>query len=165
LRLPPSAGSIDGMATTAAPARAPARRTIALLIGAAALGLALSALLRGHLATLEARAITAPIAARAQLAVEFRLGGLALFAIILALGASLVVASQRAQREERFPPTGAWGFGATRVITGPPARRAAQVGMVLAIALMACALAGARLSWEIGTRLLACRAGVPPVGP
>ena len=33
------------------------------------------------------------------------------------------------------------------------------------VALIACALAGAWLSWEIGTRLLVCRAGVPPVGP
>jgi hypothetical protein len=138
---------------------------LVMVLGAAAIGLALSSVLQGHLATLEARAVTDPIAARAQLAVEFRVGGLALFAIILALGASLVVASLRAQREERFPPAGAWGFGAARVITGPAARRAAQVGMVLAMALMACALAGAWLSWEIGARLLACRAGLPPVGP
>ena len=153
------------MATTAVPAGPAARRMIVILVSAAAIGLALSSALQSHLATLEARAVTDPIAARAQLAVEFRVGGLALFATIFALGVSLVVASLRAQRDERFPPAGAWGLGATRAITGPAARRAAQVGMVLAVALIACALAGAWLSWEIGTRLLVCRAGVPPVGP
>ncbi len=121
--------------------------------------------MRAHLGILQRLAATDPLAARATLAAEVRYGGLAVFATVCALGASLVAASLRSMRDERFPPTGVFGFGATRIVTGPAARRMAQVGMILAIALIACSLAGAWLSWEMAIRLLACRAGVPPSAP
>jgi hypothetical protein len=133
-----------------------------MVAGAVMIGLGLNHVTQGHLATLEVLAAVDPIAARRQLAIEIRLGGLGLFALLCGLGVSLVPASLRAAREERFPPRGLWGWGATRIMTGPAARRAANVGVVLGVFLAACSIAGGWLSWEMGARLLACRAGVPP---
>ncbi len=121
--------------------------------------------MRAHLGILQRLAATDPLAARATLAAEVRYGGLAVFATVCALGASLVALSLRSMRDERFPPTGVFGFGATRILTGSTARRAARVGLVLAVALIACSIAGAWLSCEMAARLLACRAGVPPAVP
>jgi len=158
----PSSASGSAASAVARP-RPRAWSLIAMLAAAVAIGLAANHAMRVHLGTLEKLAATDQIAARAALAAELRFGGLAIFASVCALGASLVVASLRSMRDERFPPAGVWGFSATRIITGPAARRAAQVGLLLAGALIACSLAGAWLSWEMGTRLLACRAGVPRV--
>jgi hypothetical protein len=159
--------SADGSAAT--PASAPTSTKIWLrigvLVGAVVIGLLLNQLLQLHLAGLQALAHADPIAARARLASEIRLGGLALFATTGALGVAVMATSRCAARELRFPPVGAWGWGATRtVVSGQPARRLAYVGMILGLLLMVCSLAGGMLSWEMGTRLLACRAGVPPVG-
>ncbi len=137
---------------------------VGVLLGAGLIGLLLNHLVQVHLATLADLARTDPIAARARLALEIRSGGLALFAVVGALGASLVSASLRAVRAERFPPPGMWSVGTTRTLTGRAARRSAYVGLVLASVLVLAALAGGWLSWEMGTRLLACRAGVP-AGP
>lgn len=133
---------------------------VALLSGAGVVGLLLNHFVQDHLAALQGLATTDPIAARRQLASEIRLGGLGLFATTGALGASLIAAGRRARRDERFPPAGIWSWGARRTLTGAAARHAGIAGAVLGAALLVCSLAGATLSWEIGTRLLACRAGV-----
>jgi len=133
-----------------------------MLAGAVIAGLLLNHLLQDHLASLQDLAATDPIAARRQLASEFRIGGIGLFLLTGALGASLIAASRRARRDERFPPEGLWSWGARRTLTGAAARRAAVAGFVLGAMLLVCSLAGAALSWEIGTRLLACRAGALP---
>ena len=152
--------------TPASPATA--RRTaaarIAVLVGAVAIGLGLNALLQVHLASLQTLANTDPLQARARLATEIQIGGVALFALTCALGASVIAASRRAARDLRFPPAGLWGWGATRTVTGPLARRAAYVGMILGALLMLCSLAGGALSWQIGMRLLTCRAGIASSG-
>lgn len=144
------------------------RRAILLRLGvlavAVVVGLVLNHFVRRHMLALQELAASDPIAARTTLASEFRIGGLALFGVVCALGMSLVAASLRAARAERFPPAGVWGCGATRVVTGPAARRAAYAGVVLGSLLVLCALAGGWLSWEMSVRLLACRAGVPPSG-
>jgi hypothetical protein len=134
---------------------------VALLAGACVFGLLLNQLVQDHLAALQELARTDPIAARARLATEFRIGGIGLFVLTGLLGASLIAAARHARRDERFPPAGIWSWGATRILTGTAARHAAVVGFVLGVGLIVCSLAGAALSWEIGTRLLACRAGVP----
>lgn len=133
-----------------------------MLAGAVVVGLLLNHFFRDHLAAYRALAAADPIAARHQLASEIRIGGLGLFLLTGALGASLIAAARRAHRDERFPPEGMWGWGAQRILTGAPARRAAGAGLVLGATLLACSLAGAALSWELGTSLLACRAGMPP---
>ncbi len=133
---------------------------LGVLAAAVVVGLVLNYVLRIHLEGLQMLAQTDPIAARARLAMEIRGGGLIVFAITGALGASVMATSRRAARDQQFPPPGIWGWGATRTLSGPPARLAAGVGLVLGMLLIACSLAGAALSWEMGTRLLQCRAGV-----
>jgi len=134
---------------------------VGVFAGAVLLGLVLNHFVQRHLETLQALAVDDPIAARRQLAWEIRIGGLGLFAVVFALGVSLIPAALRAAREERFPPPGMWSVGAARVTTGPAARIAAFVVAVLGALLIVCATAGGWLSWEMGTRLIACRAGVP----
>lgn len=156
------------MAASAPTATVPARWLwirVGVIVGAVLVGLCLNYALQGHLATLAMLARTDPIAARAELAREVRSGGLAIFATVGALGLALVAASRRAIRDEIFPPPGAWSWGAIRTVTGASARRIARVTLVLAIVLVLAALAGGWVSWEMGTRLLACRAGVPPATP
>lgn len=154
------------MTSSTLPLPSEPRRTtwqlVALLSGAVVVGLLLNHLVQDHLAALQGLATTDPIAARRQLATEFRLGGLGLFASTGALGASLIAAGRRARRDERFPPAGIWSWGARRTLTGAAARHAGVAGAVLGAALLVCSLAGAALSWKIGTSLLACRAGVVP---
>jgi hypothetical protein len=134
---------------------------IGLLTGAVLLGLALNQLVRHHLVSLETLAATDPIAARRRLASEIRIGGLGLFSLIFALGAWLIPASLRAARDQRFPPPGMWSVGSVRYVSGPLARRSAYVMLVIGMLLTTCAAAGGWLSWEMATRLIACRAGVP----
>ena len=164
-------GSIDAVAaadgsTSSLPLPTGPRRAtwqlVVIMAGAVIAGLLLNHLVQDHLAALQELAASDPIAARRQLATELRIGGIGLFVLTGALGGSLMAAGRRARRDERFPPAGIWSWGARRILTGAPARHAAVVGYVLGAALLACSLAGAALSWEIGTRLLACRAGVPP---
>lgn len=161
-------GSIDAMAANGstlpslpAASRSVLWRAVALLAGALILGLLANRLVQDHLAALEALAVTDPITARRQLATEFRIGGIGLFLLTGSLGGSLIAAARRAHRDERFPPAGMWSWGARRILTGAAARQAAVAGVILGGALLVTSLAGAALSWEIGTRLLACRAGVP----
>ena len=136
------------------------RRRILLVLGAAAAGIALNRFVQAHLATLQTLAANDPLAARAQLAEEVRAGGVALFAVTAALGASIIAASLRARRLLRFPPPGMWSWGGARTVSGPAARRFAGIAFALGTALIVCSLAGGALSWQMGTRLLACRAGV-----
>jgi hypothetical protein len=154
-------GSTSALPLPTGPRRA-TWQLVLVLAGAVVAGLLLNHLLQDHLASLQDLAATDPITARRQLATEFRIGGIGLFLLTGALGASLIAASRRARRDERFPPQGMWSWGARRTLTGAPARHAAVVGVVLGAALLVCSLAGAALSWEIGTRLRACRAGVLP---
>jgi hypothetical protein len=133
---------------------------LGIMLAAIAIGLGLNVLLQRHLATLQMLAATDPIAARARLAHEVRIGGVALFALTAALGLSLMHASRIALRVLQFPPPGPWGFGAARTISGPAARPLAFAGIVLGSMLLLCSLAGGALSWEMATRLLTCRAGV-----
>lgn len=134
---------------------------IGLFGGAAVFGLVLNHFVQHHLATLQAFAASDPIAARRQLAWEIRIGGLCVFGVVVALGAAIVPMALRAARAERFPPPGMWSIGTTRVVTGPAARAASRIVAVLGALLIVCAAAGGWLSWEMGTRLIACRAGVP----
>jgi hypothetical protein len=133
---------------------------LGVMLGAVVIGLVLNVLMQRHLATLQTLAATDPIAARARLAHEVRVGGLLLFTLTGALGVSLMHASRVALRVLQFPPPGLWGFGAGRTIHGPAARPFAFGGIVLGSLLLLCSLAGGALSWEMATRLLTCRAGV-----
>jgi hypothetical protein len=135
---------------------------VGVIVAAMVLGLVLNHFVQRHLAALQVLAETDAIAARARLATEIRIGGLGLFALTGLLGVSLIATARRGARELRFPPTGLWGWGATRIVTGPAARRLAVVGVILGTLLIACSLAGAAVSWRMGTVLLACRAGLPP---
>jgi hypothetical protein len=159
------AGGHDGGVSSTSAAPPSPWRLVGLVTAAGLTGLLANHAVQLHLAALQELARTDPIAARTQLAMEVRLGGLALFVLTGAFGAALVPASVRAARDERFPPPGVWSTGATRLLTGTPARRAAWVGAALGVLLVACSLAGGWLAWEIGSRLLACRAGVPAVAP
>ncbi len=133
-------------------------RRIALVILAIALGLVLQSLLRRHLAALQVRAVDDAVGARTQLAGELRVGGLALFGLTALLGASLAVTAFHGRRLGRFPPSGSRMWSGTRTLTGVAARRAALAGMVLGTTLLLCSLAGAAITLEMVTRLLACRA-------
>ncbi len=152
--LPDAGPTID-----AATKRAAATR-VGIVVAAVAIGLVLNHVLQRHLATLQTLAQTDPIAARAQLALEMRIGGLALFAVTAALGLSIVLASRRTLQILEFPPPGIWSWGAARRVSGPAARPLGWVGIALGAALVVCSVAGGALSWEMGTRLLACRAGL-----
>lgn len=158
-RMPPHA---EG--STTVPPLEPARRIswthVALFGGAVVLGLVSNRVVQGHLATLQALAATDPIAARSQLAIEFRVGGIGLFAVTALLGAAIIATARGAMRELRFPPTGMWSWGGARTVTGPGVRPVAFFAAFLGAVLILCSLGGAALSWEIGTRLLTCRAGV-----
>lgn len=134
---------------------------IGLFAGAALFGLVLNHFVQQHLATLQTFAASDPIAARSQLAWEIRVGGLVVFGVVLALGVAIVPMALQAARDQRFPPPGLWSIGATRVVTGPAARTAARILLALGVLLVVCAAGGGFLSWEMGTKLLACRAGVP----
>ena len=156
------ATSADGSTTLPAP---PAARRVSwvhlvALLGAIVVGLALNHAVPVHMVTLETLAATDPIAARSQLAGEIRVGGLGLFALTGLLGVSIVLAARRSLTELRFPPPGMWSWGGARTVTGPGVRPVAFVVAFLGVLLVLCSLAGGALSWEMGARLLACRAGV-----
>jgi hypothetical protein len=156
--------STDDSTTLPSPpaARLAVRRQLALLGGAVVVGLGLNHFVQIHLATLQVLAATDPIAARARFAAEIRVGGLGLFALTGLLGVAIIAAARRGIRELRFPPPGVWSWGGARTVTGAAVRPIALVVAILGALLIVCSLAGAALSWEMGTRLLACRAGVPP---
>ena len=111
-----------------------------------------------------AAALLAPAALRAESPVfspstyDRTLAALDRHQAIAALGGWLAFASVRAHREERFPPSGRFGFGATRTWAGAPARRVAVALGLLAVALALCSIAAGGLLWVMGERLLACRA-------
>lgn len=129
-----------------------------VLVAALALGLGLQHLVAVRLAAIQALARSDVLAARAELAALFRVGGIALFGTTGALGIALAAASRRAIRSEVFPPPGVWSWPDARVITGPKALRLASVSLALAVLLVACSAAGGGLAWYMAAKLLACRA-------
>jgi hypothetical protein len=139
------------------------RRTAALrllvIAGAIGVGLCLQHLLAARLEAIEALARDDLIAARAELAGLLRVVGALVFGATAGVGISMLLACRRALEAERFPPPGAWSWGAVRITTGPRARTLARLGMGLAVALVGLSAAGGGLMWILGARLLACRAG------
>jgi hypothetical protein len=149
--------------TAAHPQAAGRRRAIgirlAVIAGAVALGLALQQVLGARLAEINALAQSDVIRARAELAGILRVVALGLFGLTGGLGFAMFASGRRALREGRFPPSGAWSFGAMRQVTGPRALRLARLSIALAAALVVCSLAGGALTWYMASVLLACRAG------
>jgi len=129
--------------------------TLALAVG---LGLALQHVLQARLDEIQALANHDVIRARAELAGILRAVAVGVFGSTGAVGIAIFASGRRALREERFPPSGAWSWGAARIITGPRALAMARAAMVLALALVLLSLAGGALTWYIASVLLACRA-------
>jgi hypothetical protein len=131
---------------------------LATLALAVALGLALQQVLRTQLDEIQALAAHDVIRARAELAGIFRAVAVGVFGMTGALGIAIFASGRRALREGRFPPSGAWSWGAARVVSGSRARTMARAAMGLAIALFVLSVAGGVLSWYVASVLLACRA-------
>ncbi len=129
-----------------------------LVAGAIGLGLWLQGLVAARLEAIQALADEDVVRARAELAGLLRIGGTLLFGMTGVTGLSIVAASRRALASGRFPPPGLWSWGASRVVTGPHARRLARGGVVLGSLLVACSLAAGGLTWHMAAVLLACRA-------
>jgi hypothetical protein len=132
--------------------------TLATLLLAVALGLALQQILRVRLDEIQALAAHDVIRARAELAGILRAVAIGVFGSTGALGIAIFASGRRAWREERFPPSGPWSWGAARIVSGPRARSMARAAMGLAVALVFLSFVGAVLSWYIASVLLACRA-------
>jgi hypothetical protein len=135
---------------------------LAAIAGAIGLGLALQQVLGGRLAEIDALAKSDVIRARAELAAILRVVAVGLFGLTGVLGVAMLASGRRALAEGRFPPSGAWSFGAVRHSTGPRALRLARASIAAAVALVVCSLAGGALTWYIASVLLACRAGAAP---
>jgi|GEM_PF-4387872 len=131
---------------------------VALVAGAIVVGLALQGAVLARLEAIQALAADDVVAARRELATLLRLGGGALFGFLAAVGLSIAHASWRAAREERFPPSGPWGWGARRVLSGPPARRFARIGVALGVSVAILSALGGALVFQMAAILLACRA-------
>ena len=128
---------------------------IALAVG---LGLLLQRALARELEEIRVLAETDVLAARAELAGWFRIGGALLFGLTGAIGVSILASSRRAIAEGRFPPPGVWSWGAARIVTGTAARRMGWIGIGLGAALVLCSALAAGLTWWMAAVLLACRA-------
>ena len=113
---------------------------------------------RARLDEIQALASHDVIRARAELAGILRAVAVGVFGSTGALGVAIFASGRRALREERFPPSGVWSWGAPRIVTGPRARTMARAAMGLALALVLLSLAGGALTWYIASVLLACRA-------
>jgi hypothetical protein len=131
---------------------------LAVLAGAVAAGLALQGVVAGRLAEIQALAAEDVVRARAELAGLLRVGGALLFGLTTAVGVSIAASSRRALAEGRFPPSGVWSWGATRVATGPQATQLARVGVGLGALLVLSSVAAGALTWHMAAVLLACRA-------
>jgi hypothetical protein len=130
---------------------------LATLTLAVAIGLALQRLLQARLEEIQALAARDVIRARAELAGILRAVAVGVFGSTGALGVAIFVSGRRAWREERFPPSGPWSWGAARIVSGPRARTLARAAMGLALALFFLSCAGAALTWYMASVLLACR--------
>jgi hypothetical protein len=151
------------MALPAAPAPVPRDgrfwlTRLGVALAAVAAGLALQQVVAARLGAIQALAAEDVVAARRELAALLRVGGGALFGFLALVGLSIAHASRRALREARFPPRGLWGWGARRIVTGPPARTAGRVGVALGLAIAVLSALGGALVFELAARLLACRA-------
>lgn len=129
---------------------------VALLALVAAIGLEL--VVRGILS--ELGGIPAESADAAALRAAAWLTGLAIFAGGLCLAAAVVFtrAFTRAIHEERLPPSGAWSYGAARIVTGRAAVGLARVGLGLSIVLGSCGLALAAFTGWFVRGVIACAA-------
>ena len=149
--------------TAAHPQPASRRRAIgirlAVIAGAVALGLALQQVLGARLAEINALAQSDVIRARAELATILRVAAVGVFGLTGGLGVAMFLSGRRALAEGRFPPSGAWSFGAMRQATGPQALKLARLSIALAALLVVCSLAGGALTWYMASVLLACRSG------
>jgi hypothetical protein len=149
--------------TQAAPSHG-ARRIVAtrlaVLAVAVALGLGLQHALELRLEALDELAKTDVLRARAELATLLQVIAVLVFGLTATLGVSIAVSCRHAITEERFPPPGVWSWGSRRVMTGPAARRMAQIGVGLGAALFAASAAGGGLLWYMAVVVRACRAGV-----
>jgi hypothetical protein len=151
------------MSAPAAPAetpRASAAKRLLVIAGAIALGLALQHVLAARLEAIQALAREDVRAARAELATLLGVVGTLVFGSTASTGIGMILACRKALETGRFPPPGAWSWGAARIATGPRARTLARVGMALAAAIVALSAAGGGAMWFLGAELLACRAGV-----
>jgi hypothetical protein len=151
------------MNTTGAAPRVDRRALVLRLVVLAAAigaGLVLQHLLSRRLEELDTLARTDVLRARAELATLLQVIAVLVFGLTGALGVSLVVSCRRAVAAERFPPPGLWSWGARRVVSGPAARRLAQLGLALGVLLFAASAAGGGLLWYMAAVVRACRAGV-----
>jgi hypothetical protein len=131
-----------------------------VVLGAVAVGLALQHVLAARLEAIQALSRDDLLAARAELATLFRVVGTLVFGATGAVGISMILACRKALEVGRFPPPGAWSWGAARIETGPRAQTLARVGMVLGAALAVLSAAAGGFTWMLSATLLACRAGV-----
>jgi hypothetical protein len=151
------------MSTTGAAAGVDCRALLLRLVvlaGAVGVGLWLQRVLMLRLEALDELAKTDVLRARAELATLLQVLAVLVFGLTAALGASIAVSCRRAIAEERFPPPGVWSWGSRRVMTGPAARRMAQIGVGLGAAIFAASAAGGGLLWYMAVVVRACRAGV-----
>lgn len=133
---------------------------LAVLAVAVALGLVMQHALELRLEALDELARTDVLRARAELATLLQAIAVLVFGLTAALGVSITVSCRRAIAEERFPPPGVWSWGSQRVVSGPAARRTAQIGVGLGAALFAASAAGGGLLWYMAVVVRACRAGL-----
>ena len=108
----------------------------------------------------EVGGISAESADAATLRAAAWLTGLASFVGGSCLAAAVVFARAftRAVREERLPPSGAWSYGAARIVTGRAAVGLARAGLVLSIGLGSCGLALAGFTGWFVRGVIACAA-------
>jgi hypothetical protein len=133
---------------------------LVVLAGAIGAGLWLQHVLSLRLEALDELAKTDVLRARAELATLLQVIAVAVFGLTAGLGVAILVSCLRAAREERFPPPGIWSWGTRRVVSGPAARRMAQIGAGLGAAVVAASAAGGGLLWYVAVVVRACRAGV-----
>ena len=133
---------------------------LVVLAGAIAIGLVLQHLLTAYLERIQTLSRTNLLEARAALARVFEVAGVAVFGLTGGLGVGILLSCRRSLALEQFPPPGVWSWGSRRVVTGPPARDLARIGMGLGITLVLASAAAGGLMWYIAAVLRACRAGV-----
>jgi hypothetical protein len=79
-------------------------------------------------------------AAKAQAVRALRLAAWFLCLLTAGFSAYLFRYFQLGGREGRLPPSGWWSFGAFRILVGPKARRASQLGMMVSLMLFTAAV-------------------------
>ena len=134
---------------------------IAAVIAAVVLGLVAQRLLSTYLWQIQELAETNVLQARAALALVLEIASVVVFGLTGSVGVGILFSSRRSLALEQFPVSDLWSFGSRRrPVTGPRARRLAQLGIALAVLLILASCAGGALTWYIAAVLRACRAGV-----